>query len=101
MPDFFLTYQQEIKKRNIVFRDILSGPSTEKILPQTQQILSATLYAAKLMPQRFKDFPTDILVWENNIALITLQEPIFGTVLTNSLLAQTFKIIFEVLWEKL
>ena len=55
-------------------------------------------YEAHFLPQKYKDFPTDMLIWDDNIALITLEEPIFGTVLTNKLLAQTSKIIFDVLW---
>jgi hypothetical protein len=59
------------------------------------------LYQAKLMPASSRDNPADMLMWGNQIAFISLDEPIFGTVLTNSSLAQALKTIFEALWEKL
>ena len=57
------------------------------------------MYDFKILPEKYSDFPTDILVWNDNIALITLTEPIFGTVITNPTLAQTFKYIFEMVRE--
>lgn len=59
------------------------------------------LYEARYLPSEHQDFPTDLLIWKDNVALITLQEPIFGTILTNPLLAKTFRIIFSNLWKGL
>ena len=56
-------------------------------------------YEAKILPPNYSEFKTDVLIWNDNVALITLEEPIFGTVLKNKLLAQTFKIIFTVMKE--
>lgn len=97
-PDFFAHYLEELQKRKIVFNDILSHPSKEKSGPQMQSVLKG-LYEARYFSAEHRDFPTDILIWEDNIALITLEKPIFGTVLTNSLLAKTFRIIFSNLWK--
>lgn len=97
---FFIRYQKEVAKRGIVFYDILTHASGEKAVQETKSILKG-LYDVELLLPQYKDIPTDILLWQDSIALITLQEPIFGTVLTNPLLAQTFKTIFSVMWEKL
>lgn len=99
-PDFYTEYLKEIKNRGIIFKDILSGPSKEKGAPEMQAILMG-LYDSKFIPQSYADFPTDILLWEDKIALINLTEPIFGTVLSNSPLAKTFSIIFDVMWKRL
>jgi hypothetical protein len=53
------------------------------------------------LPERYKDLPTDILVWDDNVALITLEEPYFGTVLHNAPLAQTMRMILGLLGERL
>lgn len=98
-PAFFTRYQKEIKKRGIIFADILTAASRQKGAPETLAALDA-LYEVSYLPEKFKDQPTDILIWDNNIALITLQEPIFGTVLTSPLLAQTFRVVFEALRAK-
>ena len=96
---FFDKYQKEIKKNKIIFYDILSNASAEKIRETKEMI--GDLYQAKTLPSRHQDILTDILIWGDNVAFITLEEPIFGTIVTNPLLAKTFKTVFEVLWEEL
>lgn len=99
MRAFYDEYIKEIKNRGITFQDILTKDSTAVAL-STKQML-APLYDMKFLPPTVKDPPTDILIWDDNIALLTLDEPIFGTVLTNEPLAQTFQMLAEILWEKL
>ncbi len=94
---FFDTYRTQIKENKIVYHDILSNSSRGDI--QVTKELLKGYYDVTIMPTRYKNFQTDILIWEDNIALITLEEPIFGTVLTNKLLAETFRIIFNVMKE--
>jgi len=96
--DFFGKYVKLVKQKQIIVHDIISATSgTETFLP-TKEILKG-YYEARILPPKYSEIKTDILIWENNIALITLEEPIFGTVLTNQLLAQTFKVIFHVMKE--
>lgn len=97
-PQFFSRYVNEIKDRSIVLQDILSHDSGLKIAPKTKQIMGI-FYDVKILPQKYQEFPTDILLWDDTIALITLQEPIFATVLTSPLLAKTFQIILSILWD--
>lgn len=97
--EFFVQYQRALQRKKIIFYDILTHAST-KNGDEIKTILDG-LYEAVFLPAHYKDTPTDILLWNGHIALITLQAPIFGTVLTSPLLAQTFTMIFQVLWENL
>lgn len=99
-PKFFDRYHKEIKKKGIDFRDIISHESGEKSGRKTKEQLRG-LYELKLLPQKHGEVFTDILIWDDNIALIVLDKPIFGTVLTNKHMAQTFRILFELSWQKL
>jgi len=97
---FFLQFQKIIKEKNVIIRDLITNPSEQIGVQQTKRLLGG-LYEYQLLPKKYADFPTDILVWNDNIALITLKEPVFGTVITNDLLAQTFRYILEMVWEGL
>jgi len=96
---FYNQWLKNLKKNDVVFHDILSYPSGEKAALEMKESLRG-LYEYKLMSKKFEDFPTDMLIWDDNIALLTLEEPIFGTVITNITLAKTFRIIFSAMWEK-
>ncbi|MBI4599134.1 helix-turn-helix transcriptional regulator, partial [Candidatus Uhrbacteria bacterium] len=98
-PVFFNHYRQELKQRSIIFYDILTHASDTE-----GEIVKASLkglYDKKFLPKEYEDVPTDILIWDDHVALITTEHPVFGTVLTNPPLARTFQIIFEVLWKRL
>ena len=95
---FFHTYIGSMKEKGIVLQDILSYDSGVKTVPDTKKVMGA-LYDVKLLPHKCQELPTDILLWDENIALITLREPIFATVLTNTLLAKTFRIMVSILWD--
>ncbi|MDO8509851.1 MAG: helix-turn-helix domain-containing protein [bacterium] len=99
-PEFYVKYLEEIKNRGIFFHDILSNPSKEKSGPQMQSILKG-FYDLRYLPSKNQDLTTDILIWEDNIALLSLEEPVFGTILTNQSLTKTFKIVFQNLYDGL
>lgn len=99
-PKFFLWHQRQLKKNNIVFYDILSHDSKEKAAPETINILKG-LYNVKFIDKRYGPVPTDILIWDDEVVLMTLEEPIFATMVTNKPLADTFRIMFDVMWEGL
>jgi len=93
-PDFFRAFEQALKDKNVFLQDLITKPSEKVGVEETTKILKG-MYDFRLLPEKYTDFPTDILVWNDNIALITLTEPIFGTVITNPTLAQTFRYILE------
>jgi HTH-type transcriptional regulator, sugar sensing transcriptional regulator len=97
---FFNNYLTLIKEKGIIFRDIMSQSSSEDSIEKIKATLRG-LHEVKLLPNNYHDIPTDILIWDDSIALIVLSEPVFGTVLSNSLMSQAFKTIFDVMWDKL
>lgn len=98
--NFLKKYYSSVTNRNIIFHDLLSQDSTDVTESTSLPILKG-LYNQKYLPKKYTDAPTDILIWDDNIALITLSEPIFGTILNNKLLAETFKMLFAIIWEKI
>jgi sugar-specific transcriptional regulator TrmB len=96
---FFLAFEKKLKENGTFLQDLISEPSQSIGTKETKQILQG-LYDFRLLPKKYTDFPTDILVWEDCVALIILQDPVFGTVITNPLLAKTFLYLFEMIWER-
>jgi len=95
-PEFFMYFERRVKKNKIVVSEIIDGKSTLKGHPQSQSVLKGLLESVAL-PSKYGDFSADILIWEDSIAIINLDEPIFGTVLTNASLASTFRVLFSAL----
>lgn len=95
---FWDKYLNQIKQKQIFFSDIFGSASHANNFQTIKDLLKG-YYDAKILPSKYSDFKTDILIWEDNVALVTLEEPIFGTVLTNKLLAETFRIIFNIMKE--
>lgn len=97
LGDFGLNYLKELTKRKIFFNDILSHTSREYGAPEMKAVLGG-LYTFHILPAEYNDFPTDMILWDDNIALLTMTEPIFGTILTNKTMAATFRIMHSVMW---
>lgn len=97
-PKFGTYYLKELAKRNIVFNDILSHSSRGYGAPEMKNALGG-LYTFHFLPPEYKEFPTDMMIWDDNVALLTMTEPVFGTILTNKTLAKTFRIIHDVMWK--
>ncbi len=99
-PVFYKKYLSALRDKEIAFTDILSPESGGTTVRETRELLKG-FYSEKLLPQKCVGIPTDILIWDDTIALISLTEPIFGTVLHNAQLAKTFRIIFDTLFKLL
>ncbi len=97
-PGFFEKYNAELVKKQVQFYDIVTHESGVKAVPVAKKRMGA-LYQAKILPKEYEDLPTDILIWDDNVALMTTEEPIFATVLTDKKLARTFEIMFELMWK--
>lgn len=96
-PKFFVEWRKELKRRGIFLKDMLTESSKETEAKQVKEELGV-FFENRIIPKKFGDVSSDILVWNDNIALITLDEPIFGTVINNPELAQTFKVMFSMMW---
>jgi predicted transcriptional regulator len=99
-PEFMGRWVQEVKKRQIIIRDIVTFPSRDQVLRYMSEALKGS-YDARILPMKYGELSTDLLLWNDNIALITLEEPYFGTILTNAQLTKTFKIMLELIRERL
>ncbi len=100
LPDFFADYMKKVSQKKILFKDILTAPSKGDGA-STSSANTSSLYASKFLPPEYKDTPVDILVWENHVAIIALTEPVFGTVLTHESIAETLKMVVNILWRSL
>ena len=100
LPDHYQRYIQEVKSRRMIFHDVLTHASKEKAGPVMQEILKG-LYDVQYLPAKYADVPTDLLVWNDSIAHITLQEPYFATIITSPLIAKTMRTMFLVIREGL
>jgi len=94
LPDYFWKYQKELNRNKIIFRDVLTAGSRANV-PKIENLLGG-LYSARFLPNKYGDSPTNILMWEDSIALITLSEPMFATIITDTALAETFKMLFRI-----
>ncbi len=99
-PKFFAQFVEKLEKNKVIFKDILTASSKQYSVKTIKEIRN-NLHQIKFIPEKYTDTSTDILIWENNIALISLDEPIFGTVITNKNLAHTFKVILSIIWDSL
>lgn len=99
-PDFFKKYINQMQKRGIFLRDILTADSVPTSAPTPIGILKS-MYDYRVLDEKFGDIPVDILIWDNKIAFISVEIPIFGTIIENPAIAKMLKIMFELSWEKL
>lgn len=97
---FFENYLKQVKKKGVNFFDLLKKSENEKSSDLIKNV-AGELYSVKFLPENFTGEITDILVWDDNLALIALEEPIFGTIITNKPFAETFKNILKILRENI
>ncbi len=99
-PNFFDKWQKEIKKRGIFLKDILSRDSYKETSAIADKALGPYV-EQRFLSEKHETLTTDILIWNNNVALITIEEPIFGTVIHNKFIADTMRIQFDLIWKTL
>lgn len=99
-PKFFARFIEKLEKNKVIFKDILTASSKQYSAKTIKQIRN-NLHQIKFISEKHKNMSTDMLIWNENVALVSLDEPIFGTVITNKNLAHTFKIILSIVWDTL
>lgn len=99
-PKFFAHFIEKLEKNKVIFKDILTA-SSKQYSAKTIKEIRNNLHQIKFISEQHKDMSTDMLIWNENVALVSLDEPIFGTVITNKNLAHTFKIILSIVWDTL
>lgn len=96
--EFFKQYQRDLKKRHIIIHDMLTDDS--RVLGEEMEKFMGPLYDTKYLDAKHGTLPTDILIWNDHIALISLEDPIFGTLITNANLAKTFRALHKIIRSK-
>jgi predicted transcriptional regulator len=99
-PDFFNSYFNKVDKNKIIFHDLLPAKARQLSAEEIKK-MTGELYSIKFLPEQYKENLTDLLLWDNNVALIGLDEPIFGTVITHIALAKTFQALLKIIWDKI
>ena len=92
---FFVHFQKEVKRKQQFIYDLLPFSAKDKAAKEAVERIGI-FYKAAFLPKKYDRLPIDIMVWGNNVALISLEEPIIGTVITGGYFAQVFKILLEV-----
>lgn len=96
-PTFFKQYRESLVQEQVMIRDILTQQSGIEIARKTKSVMRG-YYDARFLPRTHADIPSSIRIWNDNVGLVTFEEPATGTVMTNPALAKTFKTMFEVMW---
>jgi len=99
-PQFFKTYIKQMREKNIFLRDILTTDSVPTSAPTPIGILK-NLYEYRVLSEKMGDIPVDILIWNNKVAFLSVEAPVFGTLIENAAIAQMMKIMFELSWQQL
>ena len=97
---FLESYWRGLAKNKIIFDSVLMSSAKQKTAEELKTFKGA-IRIDKFLPEQFGDQPMDMFIWNDNIAMITLSEPIFGTLITDAALVRVLKIMFGALWEKL
>ena len=97
-PGFRDYYMKEVVDRKIILYNLSNTVETQNFA--SLQRINYDFYQTKALSNEHVNIPTNILVWDNTLAFITLDNPMFGTVIVDPLLTTTFKMIFETIWNK-
>jgi hypothetical protein len=92
---FFVHFQKEVRRKQQFIYDLLPFSAKDKAASEAVERIGI-FYKAAFLPKKYDRLPIDIMVWGNNVALISLEDPIIGTVITGGYFAQVFKILLEV-----
>jgi sugar-specific transcriptional regulator TrmB len=99
-PEFFKTYIKKMRERNILLKDILTKDSVSSSAPTPINILKG-MYEYRVLSEKMGDIPVDILIWNNKVAFLSIETPIFGTLIESAPIAQMMKTLFELSWQQL
>lgn len=84
-PSLYSFYKDELAKRGVLYHEFTTSVSQE-----TANGLFTTS-SLGIVDQT----PTIILLWGENVGFITLEEPVFATLVRNKAIATTFQLLFK------
>lgn len=98
MPEYLYKVPEELRKKNGKAKEILVDCSEAH---RYKKRFQSKLHAIKILPKKSVFF-SDTILCENKIYMIAYGEnQISATEIINSSLAQTQRIIFQILWERI
>jgi len=98
--DFFKTYIPKMRERGIFLKDILTQDSINTSARVPISVLKS-MYETRLLPKNIDSIPVDVLIWDDKVALISVEQPVFGTLIKNTAIAEIMKIMFDLSWKQL
>ena len=98
--DFFKTWGKNMQNAGIRLNDIISYESSKESADFAKSNFNE-YYTSKSLPPSAGDLPSDILIWDDYVALMSLDKPIFATLIKNQAVADTMKLLFEQSWRKM
>ncbi|MES3005059.1 MAG: helix-turn-helix domain-containing protein [Patescibacteria group bacterium] len=96
---FFDKFRSDMTKQGVFIKDILTYGSKESVAIPTKETMKG-YYDYRVLSGDNNSYPTSIRIWGDNVALVTLEESAIGMVITNKAMAETFKMIFNVMWSQ-
>ena len=101
MPEFTERWTAEVRRRGIISRDIASHSSKQSAIEKMAREIGPQYSVVSLPATQGPDLTSDLLLWDNNLALVTLVEPFFGTIISDPHTARTFRMVLKILHGKL
>jgi len=95
-----LTPEELGKVWDLIERHIKMEEDTVRLAKEAKE-KAGWSYEYRVIDKKYGDLPTDILVWDDKVAVMALESPIFATVTTNQALADTYRVQFEIMWSAL
>jgi HTH-type transcriptional regulator, sugar sensing transcriptional regulator len=94
MPDYHQEFIQKRIKKKIPLRLILKNTTKSK---ERKKIAHKYLMIVKILPENI-DFFGMTFIWKNKIAMFSWRHNLVGVVVTNEVLSDTHKAMFESTW---
>lgn len=97
LGNFYQEYPTERAKRNIALKSIVADePEARKAMTSDTRLLRETRFITA------KELQTDVMVYGNKVAMLSLHStPPFAVLVEDANLAQTMKVVWGELWERL
>jgi len=99
-PEYFKMYIKKMREKNIILKDILTKDSVDTSAPTPIGTLK-NFYEYRVLPENSGDIPVDILLWDDKVAFISVEAPVFGTLIRHAAIAKMLKIMFGFSWKQL
>ena len=100
-PDYFETYfQKQLVKREIFLQDILSHSSGVSVAKEAEKN-AHPYYSYRVIDEKHDDILSNILVWDDKVAVMVLDDPLFGTITKDQRLADTYRLQLKLIWNSL